>query len=125
MSKKIVKKPIRKVIRKTAAKPAIKPAVRPAAKPASRPAAASRSVAGIMSQSAERVADIIVDDGKRLKGGKTQKITDETITMFKDVTRQLGEDIKHVKAREVVGVAAYSVGRASSFVAKTFKSLLE
>ncbi|MBF0486352.1 MAG: hypothetical protein HQL16_07565 [Candidatus Omnitrophica bacterium] len=86
-----------------------------------------KSVAGLgrhVSRRAERVADIILDEGKELKGQKTQKITDETVSMFKDVRNQFRADLKGVKARDFLAVGAYSAGRASAVVMRGINALL-
>ena len=95
--------------------------------PAYKASVIRKSVAGIghgMSESAERVAGIILDEDKKLHGHKAEKIKDETISMFKDVTRQLKVDLKGVKARDFVAVAAYNAGKASAAVKRGVKVLL-
>ena len=101
--------------------------VSPSQDTARKAAVIKKSMAGIgqgMSRGAERVADIILDEEKKLQGGKTKKITDETITMFKDVTRQLKSDLKGVKARDFVAVAAFNAGKASAAAKRAFQMLL-
>ncbi|MBF0571446.1 MAG: hypothetical protein HQL12_06190 [Candidatus Omnitrophica bacterium] len=86
-----------------------------------------KSVAGIghnVSESAQRVADIILDEDSKLKGLKGKKITDETILMFKGVSRQFKSDLKDVKPRDFIAVGAYSAGKASAAVSRALKMLI-
>ncbi|MBF0569708.1 MAG: hypothetical protein HQL18_02910 [Candidatus Omnitrophica bacterium] len=94
---------------------------------AHKAAVIKRSVSGIgkgMSRSAERVADIILEEDKDRQGQKTKKITTETISMFKDVTKQFVSDIKGVKGRDFVAVGAYSAGKASAVLRRGLRTLL-
>ncbi len=87
-----------------------------------------RSVAGIgrgLSESADRVADIIIDEDKSLNGAKTRKVADETLSMFKGVTRQLCIDLKGVKGCDLINVAAYGAGKVSGRVKRGFLTLFE
>ncbi|MBF0123505.1 MAG: hypothetical protein HQL21_08920 [Candidatus Omnitrophica bacterium] len=94
---------------------------------ARKAAVIKKSMTGIgqgLSKSAERVADIIIDEDGALQGQKAKKVTDETILMFKDVSRQLKADLKGVKARDFVSVAAYSAGKASATLKRGISALL-
>jgi len=86
-----------------------------------------KSVAGIgqnMSRGAERVADIILNKDADLKGTKTKKITDETISMLKGVGQQFKSDLKGMRARDFVAVGAYNAGKASAAINKLLKNML-
>ena len=87
-----------------------------------------KSVAGIskgFSRGAERVADIIIDEGQALKGQKAKLVKDETIQMFKGVSRQLKSDLGDVKAGDFISVAAYSAGKVSAVIGRGFRTILE
>ncbi|MBF0503598.1 MAG: hypothetical protein HQL14_00710 [Candidatus Omnitrophica bacterium] len=86
-----------------------------------------KSMAGVrqnVSRGAERVAEIILDENKDQQGHKTQKITDETVAMFKGVSRQIRSDLKGVELGDFVAVGAYSAGKAAAAVKRGFKLLL-
>jgi hypothetical protein len=86
-----------------------------------RKTALGRSVSGIsktMSDRADRVADIILDKSIEDKGEKTKEIAGETVSMVKDVAKQIRKNLKTVKARDLLSDAAYGLGRAAGAVGK-------
>ncbi|MBF0511512.1 MAG: hypothetical protein HQL13_04195 [Candidatus Omnitrophica bacterium] len=86
-----------------------------------------KSMAGIgrnMSESAERVAEIILDEHKDIQGHKSQKIKDETISMFKGACKQFKSDLKGVKLKDFIAVGAYSAGKASAAVSRAIGMIL-
>ncbi|MBF0330871.1 MAG: hypothetical protein HQL17_02960 [Candidatus Omnitrophica bacterium] len=87
-----------------------------------------KSMSGLgqgISKGAERVADIILDEQGDAKGQKTKKVTDETLSMFKGVSKQLKSDLKGVKGSDLIGVIAFSAGKTSARVKHGFKALLD
>lgn len=93
-----------------------------------KPLAKKRSVARgdkSFSEHANRVADIILDDNINAKGLKMKKIADETVSMFKDVTRQSKAELKKIDVRSFVCDTAYGAGRVSSIIKDTWQSLIK
>ncbi|MBF0479921.1 MAG: hypothetical protein HQL26_10605 [Candidatus Omnitrophica bacterium] len=79
-------------------------------------AAVKKSMTGVgakLSKSAERVADIILEDNQNGSNPKTKKITDETMAMFKEVAEQVKENMKDVRPQDFMGDLAYGAGRIS------------
>ncbi|HBR14149.1 MAG TPA: hypothetical protein DD723_01210 [Candidatus Omnitrophica bacterium] len=88
--------------------------------------AIKKSVTGIgqsFSRSAERVANIILDDHHKVKGPKTKKITEETISMFKEVTKQFKTNLKDVHPWDFIDDAAYGAGRISGMTKRVLCAL--
>ncbi|MEI6437170.1 MAG: hypothetical protein WCO69_00295 [Candidatus Omnitrophota bacterium] len=95
-------------------------------KKARKKQAIKKSVAGIgkrLSRGADRVADIILEDGKDGKKGK--KIADETVAMFKDMKQQLKDNNKDVTPVDLIGDAAFCVGRVSGIVGREVKTFFK
>ncbi|MBF0477925.1 MAG: hypothetical protein HQL26_00415 [Candidatus Omnitrophica bacterium] len=91
-------------------------------------AAVKKSMTGIgtrMSESAERVADIILEDNPGEKKSKTKKITDETLTMFKSVAEQVRTNLKDVRPQDFVGDLAYGAGRISGATKRALSRLYD
>ncbi|MBF0217834.1 MAG: hypothetical protein HQL30_12680 [Candidatus Omnitrophica bacterium] len=86
-----------------------------------RKTAFRKSVTGItktMSRRADRVADIILDKSIEDKGAKTKEIAGETVSMVKEVAKQIRKNLKTVKARDFLSDAAYGLGKAAGAVSK-------
>lgn len=93
---------------------------------ARKTSAVKKSVSGIgktFSDRADRVADIILDDDRKLKDTKAKRITNETVSMFKDVSRQLKANLKGVQPRDFLYDAAYNAGRFSRMTAQVSRKL--
>ena len=91
-----------------------------------RTSAIKKSMIGIghnFSRSAGRVADIILDDNQEFKDLKAQKITEETLSMFKDVTKQLKTNLRDVQPRDFIRDAAYGVGKISSLTRRVLGAI--
>ena len=88
--------------------------------------AISKSMSGVgktFSDRADRVADIILEEDKMLKDTKAKRITGETVSMFKDVSRQIKANLKGVQPREFIYDAAYGIGRLSRMTALVSRKL--
>lgn len=84
--------------------------------------AAKKSVSELgrsISDHADRVADIIIDDSRRVKGAKSKEVTREALHLFKDLRRQF-----RAGARDLLIDAAYGIGKISGTIKRACSYLL-
>ena len=65
------------------------------------------------SEGTDRVAEVVADSRKLGKGVKAGKFKDETVKTFKNVARDVKENLRGVKFGDVMCGASYGLGKLS------------
>lgn len=68
---------------------------------------------------ADRVVDIILEKRPHAKSAKAKQITKETVSVFRDVAKQLKANLKQIMPRGVMSGAAFRAGKVSGVASRT------
>ena len=81
------------------------------------------------SKGADKVADILLDKSQERASNKAKRVKDESVSVIKEVSSNIKENLKDVKPKKVLCGASYGMGRFSRMAKDTcvdiFNDLVE